>query len=179
VRERAGARGSNDHSKLHAHPSAVRSLTRVLACMRVCVCVCVCAGKGIDKYCALRVQRYESRDSAAAPAIDPRLEAVVDRMFAQCLADGKERQALGIALEARRLDVVRAALLASADVPDALAYTLTVARTIIVHQGFRNEVRHQHICAHGDPALSHTHLYTHKMTAELAFDVAWGAGGRA
>jgi len=42
--------------------------------------------------------------------VDPRLEAVVNRVFASALADGAYRQVVGAALEARRTDVVEAAL---------------------------------------------------------------------
>jgi 26S proteasome regulatory subunit N2 len=42
--------------------------------------------------------------------IDARLEAVVNRMFGRCWRDGSFKQALGVALEARRLDVVGATL---------------------------------------------------------------------
>ena len=93
--------------------------------------------KCVDKYCALRVDAYEGR---ASGEIDPRLEAVVNRMFQRCYDDGQYRQALGIALEARRLDVLNHSLVASADVQASLSYALTVARTLVVHQGFRNEV---------------------------------------
>lgn len=88
------------------------------------------AARCIDEYAAARVHnanlaRGVGRSNAgagagagasAAPAlapvhIDPRLEAVVDRMFARCWRDGSSsafRQALGVALESRRLDAVLA-----------------------------------------------------------------------
>ncbi|KAG5178924.1 armadillo-type protein [Tribonema minus] len=53
----------------------------------------------IDEYVALRC--------ADAPAtIDARMEAIVERMFERCFTDGAWTQAMGIALEARRLDMV-------------------------------------------------------------------------
>ena len=97
-----------------------------------------CAAKCVDQYCAQRVAQYEG--TPAARAIDPRLESVVSRMFQRCFDDKQFTQAIGIAIEARRLDVVRQALAESADVQGALAYTLSIARNLIVHQGFRNEV---------------------------------------
>ena len=98
------------------------------------------SAKCVDKYCALRVQQYE-RSSDANVVIDPRLEEVVNRMFARCYDNAQYKQALGIALEARRLDVVRHALTASSDLPAALEYALTICRNLVQHQGFRNEVR--------------------------------------
>lgn len=46
-------------------------------------------------------------------AIDPRLEAVVDRMLLRCFEDGQFKQALGIAIETRRMDVFEKAILSS------------------------------------------------------------------
>lgn len=57
----------------------------------------------IDEYTRLRVS---ARGGASGPAVDPRLESVVSRMFSRCWAEGAFKQALGVALEARRLDVV-------------------------------------------------------------------------
>jgi len=37
--------------------------------------------------------------------VDPRLRAIVDRMFEQCFQDKQYKQALGIALETRRMDM--------------------------------------------------------------------------
>ena len=45
--------------------------------------------------------------------IDARLEAIVDRMLSRCFQDGQYRQALGIALETRRMDVFQKAIMDS------------------------------------------------------------------
>ena len=45
--------------------------------------------------------------------IDPRLEAVVERMFERCLQQGHFRQAAGIAFETRRIDVLEQSILKS------------------------------------------------------------------
>ncbi|KAI3626445.1 hypothetical protein CBS9595_001806 [Malassezia furfur] len=54
--------------------------------------------KAIDSYIAQR--------SAAQADVDPRLESIVNNMLERCVAAGEYRQALGIALETRRLDVI-------------------------------------------------------------------------
>ena len=54
-----------------------------------------------------------SASASVAPAMDQRLEAIVDRMFDRCFADGEYKQALGIALETRRLDHLRTAITVS------------------------------------------------------------------
>ena len=45
--------------------------------------------------------------------IDPRLEAVVERMFEKCIQQGHFKQAAGIAFETRRIDVLEQAILQS------------------------------------------------------------------
>lgn len=42
--------------------------------------------------------------------IDSRLESIVMRMFERCLADRRYKQAIGIAFETRRIDVLEKAL---------------------------------------------------------------------
>ena len=42
--------------------------------------------------------------------IDPRLQAIVERMFQRCYADGEYKQALGIAVESRMLDKIEEAV---------------------------------------------------------------------
>ena len=44
------------------------------------------------------------------PEIDSRLEAVVDRMFDNCIEGGQFKQAIGIAIETRRMDVLEKAI---------------------------------------------------------------------
>ena len=60
--------------------------------------------KCIDHYTKLRVENAELPEEERKP-IDPRLEAVVDRMFTRCLENKQFKQSLGIALETRRIDV--------------------------------------------------------------------------
>lgn len=72
--------------------------------------------------------------------IDSRLVAIVDRMFDRCFAHGQYKQALGIALETRRLDVFKKSILESDDQPQMLTYALKVTMTLIQNRTFRNEV---------------------------------------
>jgi 26S proteasome regulatory subunit N2 len=58
--------------------------------------------KCIDRYIELRVKAGED----GMEEIDPRMEAIVERMFQRCFDENCYRQALGIALEAQRLDKV-------------------------------------------------------------------------
>ena len=81
---------------------------------------------------------------------DPRLEAVVERMFDRCIKDKEYKQAssklentniqaLGVAIEARRSDTIIRVLEASKD-PNLLEYVLEVAMEHVKHIQWRNEV---------------------------------------
>lgn len=72
--------------------------------------------------------------------IDPRLEAIVNRMFQRCLDDGQFRQAVGLALETRRMDIFEAAITQSDDIAGMLVYAFQVAMSLIQNRGFRNTV---------------------------------------
>lgn len=74
--------------------------------------------KVVDKYVAERAERSEA--TTELEPIDPRLEAIVESMFGRCFQEGNLKQAVGIALESRRLDKLQECI-ASADdkyVPD-------------------------------------------------------------
>lgn len=75
-----------------------------------------------------------------AQPVDPRLETIVNRMLQRCLDDGQHKQALGIALETRRMDIFKQAILTAEDVNGMLAYAFQVAMSLIQNRGFRNTV---------------------------------------
>ena len=66
------------------------------------------AAKCIDFYTQHCIARVENPENAKE--IDPRLVAIVDRMFQRCLDDGQYRQALGLAVETRRMDIFEKAI---------------------------------------------------------------------
>ena len=69
------------------------------------------SGKCIDFYTKLRQQVQDAKaEGDMQPDIDPRLEAVVNRMFDNCLESGQYKQAIGIAIETRRLDILEKAI---------------------------------------------------------------------
>ncbi|KAI8123298.1 26S proteasome non-ATPase regulatory subunit 1 [Lucilia cuprina] len=94
--------------------------------------------KCIDFYIAQRVAFIESPKEAKP--VDARLEAIVNRMIQRCLDDGQYRQALGIALETRRMDIFEVSIMKSDDVSGMLAYAYNVTMSLIQNRGFRNEV---------------------------------------
>ncbi|CAG8444505.1 8265_t:CDS:10 [Diversispora eburnea] len=93
--------------------------------------------KCIDKYITLRVK--QSEDPAGGHEIDPRLQDVVERMFKRCYDDGEFKQAIGIALESRRLDIIKE-IISKGQTSEPLAYVLEVSMTLVQNLDFRNKV---------------------------------------
>ena len=76
------------------------------------VCFCVYKAKCIDFYTKQRVANAEASESDQKE-IDPRLEDIVNRMFQRCFDDCMYKQAVGIALETRRVDIFEDAIMKS------------------------------------------------------------------
>lgn len=111
--------------------------------------------KCIDYYTQQRIALADGAETVKP--IDPRLEAIVNRMFQRCLDDGQYRQAVGLALETRRMDIFEAAITQADDVSAMLVYAFQVktaillrysslslqfqvAMSLIPNRGFRNSV---------------------------------------
>ncbi|KAG0026231.1 proteasome regulatory particle base subunit [Podila clonocystis] len=91
--------------------------------------------KCIDKYIALRNQEHE--DPHNVEPMDPRLKDVVEKMFDRCYQDGEYKQAVGIALESRRLDVVEYSIKAGGPT-NILPYIYELTMTVVLDQAYRN-----------------------------------------
>lgn len=94
--------------------------------------------KCIDQYTKLQVYNYEHKDEPKE--IDPRLEAIVNRMFKRCFDDRQFKQAVGIALETRRLDVFKEAILKSTDIQEMLTYSVKIVMSLLQERQFGNTV---------------------------------------
>ena len=94
--------------------------------------------KCIDTYTEKRVALHEKKQDRVE--IDPRMEAIVNRKFEQCFDEGKFKQAIGIALETKRIDMVQASIEKSQNPEGMLGYTFTLATETIKSQEFRTEV---------------------------------------
>eukprot|EP00249_Psilotum_nudum_P023630 c28942_g1_i2 orf=532-3591(-) len=94
--------------------------------------------KAIDEYASLRTKAAESIEEV--PSVDPRLVTIVERMLDKCIADGKYQQALGIALECRRLDKLEESILKSENVGGMLAYCMHISQTFVGRREYRHEV---------------------------------------
>lgn len=94
--------------------------------------------KCIDHYTKLRVEAVENTSSP--PSMDVRLEAIVNRMFQRCLDDKQYKQALGLALETRRMDIFAKSIESSDNVNEMLSYAFQVAMSTIENKSFRSTV---------------------------------------
>ena len=61
-------------------------------------------------------------------------------MFQRCLDDKQFKQAVGVALETRRIDIFEKAILHSENVAGMLSYTLKVCMSLIQNRMFRNTI---------------------------------------
>eukprot|EP00878_Enallax_costatus_P026640 GHUV01028595.1.p1 GENE.GHUV01028595.1~~GHUV01028595.1.p1 ORF type:complete len:303 (+),score=82.68 GHUV01028595.1:207-1115(+) len=89
----------------------------------------------LDQYFELRTREVEQVD------VDPRLVAVVERMLNRCCEHGQFEQAVGVALEGRRLDKLEEVVQRSNDVPATLGYALKVCQKLVINRDFRQQVR--------------------------------------
>jgi len=95
----------------------------------------------IDEYVKRRAENFELEIKKKDPVpIDSRLEDVVNRMFERCMEDKAYKQGLGMALECRRLDVMKNFIVQSDDVPGMLEYAQLSAMTLITLKAFRERV---------------------------------------
>ncbi|KAF2288874.1 hypothetical protein GH714_022515 [Hevea brasiliensis] len=98
------------------------------------------SAKAIDEYASLKAKATES--NAEAANVDPRLEAIVERMLDKCIMDGKHQQAMGIAIECRRLDKLEEAITRSDNVHGTLSYCINVSHAFVSRREYRCEVLH-------------------------------------
>ncbi|CAH8436654.1 unnamed protein product [Schistosoma intercalatum] len=110
--------------------------------------------KCIDKYTALRTAQDQLVDSSGSVVTEysddstwsvtsptyKRLEHVVNKMFDRCFDHKQYKQALGIAIETRRLDIFEKAIILSDDQEGMLRYAFRVVLTLIDSVRLRNRL---------------------------------------
>ncbi|KAG1364182.1 26S proteasome non-ATPase regulatory subunit 1 [Cocos nucifera] len=96
--------------------------------------------KALDEYASLRSKATKPSEEEAK--VDPRLEAIVERMLDKCILDGKYQQAMGMAVECRRLDKLEEAISHSDNVQGALSYCINLSHSFVSHREYRCEVLH-------------------------------------
>ena len=89
--------------------------------------------KCIDRYTDLKVKKFDG-SLEEGHEIDPRLEDIVDRMFVRCLADKRYNQAVGIAFETRRIDILEQVIRRAVSIAHAifLAAKCTLNKALIL-----------------------------------------------
>eukprot|EP00252_Welwitschia_mirabilis_P004379 TRINITY_DN1472_c0_g1_i2.p1 TRINITY_DN1472_c0_g1~~TRINITY_DN1472_c0_g1_i2.p1 ORF type:complete len:997 (-),score=255.91 TRINITY_DN1472_c0_g1_i2:188-3178(-) len=93
--------------------------------------------KAIDEYSSLRMKAVESNEEVE---VDSRLKDIVERLLDKCVQDGRFQQALGIALECRRMDKLEEAIFKSDNVVGMLSYCIHVSQSYILRREYRCEV---------------------------------------
>lgn len=98
--------------------------------------------KCIDQYAKLRLQNLQQKPGVKTMKtdIDPRLEGIVNRMFERCFAHHQFKQALGLALETRRMDIFERSITGSTDVAGMLSYAFKVCMSLIENRQTRDEI---------------------------------------
>lgn len=91
--------------------------------------------KALDEYAAI-----QSRATGEEKTMDPRLEAIVERMLDKCVLDGKCQQAMGMAVECRRLDKLEGAISRCDNLHGALSYCINLSHQYVSHREYRLEI---------------------------------------
>lgn len=99
--------------------------------------------KCLDQY--MQVQQHNYSNKASPDNCIPRthqfeqMEGIINRMFNYCFEESEYKQAIGIALEARRPDMVIKAI-ATAQDNELLTYSFKLAYRTIGHKDFRHHI---------------------------------------
>ncbi|XP_065208959.1 26S proteasome non-ATPase regulatory subunit 1 [Planococcus citri] len=104
--------------------------------------------KCIDLYIQNQCERFEKIDENVE--VDARLVEIVNRMVKRCIDDGQYKQALGLGLETRRMDIFKNSITSSDDVAGMLAYALGLALSTIESRKFRDCVLRELVTLYRD-----------------------------
>ncbi|KAL8519470.1 hypothetical protein ACS0TY_010413 [Phlomoides rotata] len=86
-------------------------------------------------YAGLKTRAAEANDESAV--VDPRLEAIVERMLDKCIADAKYHQAIRMVIECRRLDKLEEAVVWSDNVHTTINYCIDVSHSFVNKREYR------------------------------------------
>lgn len=100
--------------------------------------------QSIEMYIQKSTESHDSKDGKVI--VDPKLTSIFERMIEKCVSAAEYKLALGIALEAFRLDSVNHILLSrlehdsESNALKLISYVLTATTTIIANSGFRESI---------------------------------------
>jgi len=93
----------------------------------------------INQYISAQVQNFNARNAEDRVEISERMTYVVEQMFERCFADQEFKQAIGISIEARRLDKLEDSIIRSQD-PGLLKYTYEIVKDIVLPKEFKRAI---------------------------------------
>eukprot|EP01127_Copromyxa_protea_P014006 TRINITY_DN383_c0_g1_i2.p1 TRINITY_DN383_c0_g1~~TRINITY_DN383_c0_g1_i2.p1 ORF type:complete len:979 (-),score=262.92 TRINITY_DN383_c0_g1_i2:24-2570(-) len=79
-------------------------------------------------------------ESLETSDIDPRLTSIVEGMFDRCLAEKEYKQAMGMAIESMRLDVIERVVSESANEKEMLQYCYECCMQLLVNRSFKQRI---------------------------------------
>uniref|UniRef100_J3MRB5 26S proteasome non-ATPase regulatory subunit 1 homolog n=1 Tax=Oryza brachyantha TaxID=4533 RepID=J3MRB5_ORYBR len=91
--------------------------------------------KALDEYASIRLKA-----TSEERMMDPRLEAIVERMLDKCIFDGKYQQAMGMSVECKRLDKLEEAISQCDNLNGALSYCINLSHQYVSHREYRCEI---------------------------------------
>ncbi|KAL5230675.1 hypothetical protein ABZP36_029451 [Zizania latifolia] len=94
--------------------------------------------KALDEYASIRSRSLKA--AGEEEMMDPRLEAIVERMLDKCITDGKYQQAMGMSVECRRLDKLEQAISQCDNLNGALSYCINLSHQYVSHREYRCEI---------------------------------------
>ncbi|RAL05975.1 proteasome regulatory particle base subunit RPN2 [Aspergillus ibericus CBS 121593] len=97
------------------------------------------------------VSHVEETPLVLKRGVQGHLQAVIDRLFEQCFVQKRYRQVIGIAIEAKNLDVLRRTIIRASEdekkqngesrrSEELMEYVLDICMGIVQERGFRNEI---------------------------------------
>ncbi|KAF9462163.1 armadillo-type protein [Collybia nuda] len=114
--------------------------------------------KAIDRYIQLRSSEHEN--------IDPRLQNVIESIFLRCIAEGEYKQAVGIALESRRLDIISTVYKKTQDT-SLLSYAMEAVLDTGFSLSYRDQVLHFLFPLFPQPTTGDRSPHVHALTRLL------------
>ncbi|KAL5221940.1 hypothetical protein ABZP36_026653 [Zizania latifolia] len=94
--------------------------------------------KALDEYASIRSRSLKA--TGEEEMMDPRLEAIVERMLDKCILDGKYQQAMGMSVECMRLDKLEQAISRCDNLNGALSYCINLSHQYVSHREYRCEI---------------------------------------
>jgi 26S proteasome regulatory subunit N2 len=118
--------------------------------------------KAIDRYIQL-----ESEESTSGKSkIDPRLQSIIEGIFRRCIEDGEYKQAIGIALESHRFDIIEKIYERTHDTL-LLSYAMEAVLDTGFSLSYRDQVLHKLLPLFPSPTTESKSPHVHALTRLL------------